>query len=189
MEAPKPVTGTSDQASWLNKLLRFVVSLRLQPGRGYKVRHTTSGTILDIEGLGGSVGPQLKVKQFRVTDIKGDYLVCREWNGTTEGGTDINIAKPYKLRNSITSEKIDGLTINYSYAPSFVSRTASATGYTSETHIVNPPWLKKNVADGFGGDIVYAVKSDNGTGVAVGGVAVEYVAVDDGRAWAKVTTA
>ena len=53
------------------------------------------------------------VRQFRIKSIALDYLVCREWNGTSEGDADFIIAKPPLLRASAASRTANGSTITY----------------------------------------------------------------------------
>jgi hypothetical protein len=39
-------------------------------------------------------------QRFLYKSIQDDYLVCRTWNGTTEGDEDVKIARPWLLRRS-----------------------------------------------------------------------------------------
>lgn len=115
------------------------------------------------------------VSQYRIKSVQGDYYTCRTWDGTTEGGSDVYVAKPYKLRNSITSESIDGVTVSYSYA-STVARTATISS-VDEDQVIVPRYLSN--------DIIY-VATSNYTGVSVSGTALTLIDMNcDGRAWAK----
>jgi hypothetical protein len=54
MREPARLQITNAQHSWLDRLWRRVNSLRLLPGRGYRLTRTPDGTRLDIEpGKGG----------------------------------------------------------------------------------------------------------------------------------------
>lgn len=128
-----------------------------------------------VSGGGGA-------ERFRVKSVQGDYVTCRTWDGTTEGGTDIKIAKPPKLRHSVTSESIEGVTISYSYSTRSNNndgqRTASASG-ASQTEIIMPVYITN--------DVIFATKPLRGTGVSVSGTPLEYLDLNvDGRAWGMV---
>ena len=115
------------------------------------------------------------VAQYRIKSVQGDYCTCRTWDGTTEGSTDVYVAKPYKLRNSITSATIDGVSVSYSYT-STVARTATISS-TDEDQVIVPRYLSN--------DLIYAVTS-NYTGVSVSGTPLTLIDINaDGRAWAK----
>lgn len=115
------------------------------------------------------------VSQYRIKSVQGDYCTCRTWNGTTEGGSDVYIAKPYKLRTSITGATIDGVSVSYSYASS-VERTATISG-SGENQVVVPRYLAN--------DLIFAASSDH-TSVSVSGTELTLIDINaDGRAWAK----
>jgi hypothetical protein len=70
MREPARLQVTSSQKSWLDRLWRRVNSLRLLPGRGYRLTRTPDGTRLDIDGgKGGGGGGNYH-----------DFILCR--NGT-----------------------------------------------------------------------------------------------------------
>jgi hypothetical protein len=115
------------------------------------------------------------VTQYRLKSVQGDYVTCRTWDGTTEGGTDVYIAKPMKLRNSITSATIDGVSVTYSYTTT-VARTATISS-VDEDQVIVPRYL----AD----DLIYAISADY-TSVSVSGTPLTKIDINaDGRAWAK----
>lgn len=125
----------------------------------------------DFQGGGGG-----GVQMYRVKSVQGDYLTCRTWDGTTEGGSDVYVAKSYKLRTSIGSAVIDGVPVTYSY-PSNVERTATIST-SNESQVIVPRYLPN--------DIIF-VASANATGVSVSGTPLKLIDLNaDGRAWAKV---
>jgi hypothetical protein len=114
------------------------------------------------------------VQMYRYKSQSGDYVVCRTWDGTTEGGSDVNIAKPMKLRNSITSAVIDAVTVTYSY-PTTVTRVATISA-TTENQVIVPRYIVN--------DLIFAVDSSGGT--AISGTLQDKIDMNvDGRAWAK----
>jgi len=60
--------------------------------------------------VGGSGGAGSS--PFRLKSIQNDYLTCRTWDGTTDGSTDVYVAKPFLLRHALA---------NYSTISSFTT--------------------------------------------------------------------
>jgi hypothetical protein len=130
---------------------------------------TSGGTGIAIVDLSSSVS----VSMYRLKAVGADTLTCRTWDGATEGGTDVTVAKNHKLRNSIASAVIDGVTVNYTY-PTTTTRIASI-GASSESQVVVPRYIVN--------DIVFVTSPSGGTGVS----SVSKLDINaDGRAWAKV---
>lgn len=72
------------------------------------------------------------VSMYRVKTVYDDYLKCRSWDGTTEGSTDVYVAKPWELRkSSFHNLTIDGVT--------YVS-----TGTQSRT-ATKAPWIEQQI--------------------------------------------
>jgi hypothetical protein len=87
---PNEPMGSSSLASWCRKLLRWCRSLELQPGVGYRVVKSSSGTVLQLFGLGGSnaSGSNTTInaaQRYRVKVVFGSCVGCHTMNGTTEG--------------------------------------------------------------------------------------------------------
>lgn len=122
-------------------------------------------------GEGGST-----TKMFRLKSVAADHLVCREFDGTTEGSTDVLVAKVQELRNSILSDNFDGNIVTYSYHPSTVQRTAIWSG-NSAIQIVAPPWVVNR--------LIWAISCDH-TGVFVNNVELKYLELNQGRGWIRV---
>jgi hypothetical protein len=124
--------------------------------------------------------PGVTVKQYRFKSmhVQGDYIVCRTFDNNSEGTTDVLIAKPFKLRFSITGVVIDGSNISYTnYSNANQTRTATTVA-GSEIQVIVPRYVVN--------DLIYGITVDH-TGVVVGQVG-ELKVLDlnaDGRAWAK----
>lgn len=72
---------------------------------------------------------------YRVKSEANDYLVCHSWDGTTEGGTDVYVAKHWKLQHNYTHyEGLTGLTTNA------VNEVAVTNGSVTETWVVSPSY-------------------------------------------------
>ena len=143
-------------------------------------------------------------ERFIVKSIQADYLTCRTWDGTTQGLVDVLIAKPPLLRNKTPAKFADTygataitITVAYTYAATFVRRTAVAsvypTGlgatYEDEIQDVDPPYnIYENVTDSvYLYPEIWAVKTGKKTGVVVSGSDVDYLDLNlDGRVWATI---
>lgn len=138
---------------------------------GAAVNRTTRGFSVVPTAKAASFGTNVKLYKYK--SMSGDYLTCRTWDGTTEGDTDIYIAKPYKLRRSIASETIDGTLVSYTYA-SDSERTAT-DGTNSETQKIVPRYLVDDLVWGI--TATTAVTKDNAS------LTILDMNID-GRAWA-----
>jgi len=156
------------------KLLTALAKVRLVPETYGRVEKAAAGFVIRLDpaaiGGGGTPGTAV-VSKFTFQSSQSDYITCHDGVGA-----DVYIAKPAKLRGSVTSETIDGTTISYgTFSGDYTERTASAAGYTDEVQAIVPRFLVN--------DVIYAATVDGGTGV---GSAPTYVDLNvDGRAWAK----
>ena len=190
MILPPPVITDSFFSDAWNKLQRSVRGQEPIAAPGILTGHTIYGVSRESEPGPRPYGQAEEeisspILQFKIISIAGNHLVCQAWDGTNLGITVINVARPPKLRRSVTSELLDGRAIVYDYT-SDVTRVASWVGppATFSNQVIVPRYLA--------GDIIYAVKPDGGTGAQTFGnnpnppVALEYVDLNvDGRAWAK----
>ena len=98
-----------------------------------------------------------------------------KWDGTSDGPSDIYVAKVHKLRHSITSEVIEGVTYAYTYetGPDSLNkyRVAKVSGVEVERCVVTPEWIVN--------DLIYAIGCN--TYVSTAG---SLLMLGDGRAWA-----
>jgi len=119
----------------------------------------------------------ISVGRFVITSIANDYLVCREFDGTAQGTSDVYISRPYLLRASMESR--NGVSYTYSN-----SQTREATdGVDTETQEVTPDY----VVD----DEIYAIRGIvRGSGVSsepAGNRKIEWLDLNiDARAWAAI---
>lgn len=129
----------------------------------------------------------LAAAQFRYKSTDGDYLVCKAWDGTSESGEDVAIAKPYLLRPSITARTIGGTAYTYTYTDDFTRE--SDGGGTTEDQVVSPDYQVD--------DLIFAARVRRGTEVDVDNVAgvgeqadnepILWVDLNlDGRTWHEV---
>lgn len=105
---------------------------------------------------------------YRIKSVQSDYLTCRTWDGTTEGGSDVYVARSFRCRNPASDDDAD-----YTYG-SPTERVATS-GTMSENQKITPPYAVN--------DLVFAIRSDF-TGVTVSGTALTLIEINDGRAWA-----
>lgn len=126
-------------------------------------------------GAGGGAA-----KQFRFKEMFGDYYRCVTWDGTTEGSTTVDVAKPMYLRQS----PFDGQTINgitYTFSTNYTFRWArnSLTPVSTIRQIIIPYYVTN--------DLIYASEISNGAGaVSTEGSLITYQDMNvDGRFWVR----
>lgn len=109
----------------------------------------------------------------------GDVLICRTWNGTTEGSVDVPVAVNRNSRQ-LASETINGITYTYAdytdIGDGFNATRTSDDSTTEETQIVTPMWYE---------DCEIDVISTNYSGVTHEGVDLKLIE-SSARCWAKV---
>lgn len=158
------------------ELKRAVNSNRIVSGVGYTVRESTNGSVLEISsgGGGGAVSSPMIIQT-----ALANYFVCRTWDGTTEGSTDILVAKSYNCRQPASRIYL-GVTYDYTYtagADSVNDTRVSDNGTDTETQMVTPP---------YDDDMIIWAKRVSWSGVEVDDVDLKLME-DTERCWAKVT--
>lgn len=123
-----------------------------------------------------------------VKSVSDDHLICRLWDGFTEGTVDIKVAKPYILRKTPFHSKtltVNGNTLTYSYT-SGTQRTVTK-GSNSETQVIIPGYVA--TGSGYQGNQIYVIRCDSGVILNPGQQAEERLTLmdvnADGRMWAK----
>lgn len=133
-----------------------------------------------------NVGTSTAVYRMRIKAVKGDYLECVTWDGTTEGPT-VNVAKPDLLQRTWLDGTADprGNGIEYVYT-SDTARTATDTSDEStESQVVVPSFAVDDeilaVPSVIGGPFRNVESEDDPP------VTIDWQMVTDARAWAKVS--
>lgn len=116
------------------------------------------------------------IGSYKIQSHQGDYVTCHSWDGTTEGSTDVLIAKPRNLFFSIASETLRGDAITYSaYDTTDQSRTATLST-VDYFEVIDRMY--------YAGDIIEAATMV--TGVTVSGVKLTLGDLNrDGRSWLR----
>jgi hypothetical protein len=130
----------------------------------------------DVVTVGGGSGYTEGV--FRFKSMEAEYLVCRATtDGSTDGGTDIYVAKPYKLRWSAPNVTIDGQAVTYAnYDLTSQKREATCQSVMAK-EAITPRYVLN--------DLVWA-NQPGITLVTVSGTGLIWMDLNrDGRAWAK----
>ena len=170
----------------LNGLLTWKV--RVVDGQTGKVVISEGGTVIEIPKGGAATGDALSGStRYRVKSVQGDYITCRTWDGSTEGGADVLIAKPPQLRHSLTAQTVSGVSVTYSdFAVSggVCTRKANATSFTEQIEAVLPQW---QIAGTSADAEIWADEPEGGTGVTVSGTPLTLMDTNrDARAWCQV---
>lgn len=170
---PNPTTSRTKQSNWLRRLQQTVRANRIIPHPTIRARAGTNGIALQVLQ---SSGP---ITVWRFKSMETEFIICRSWNGETEGSTDVKIAKPSKLRFSIVLETIDGSDVNYDgYDLTAQTRNAS-DGTNSETQVIVPRYLVD--------DLIFACRANSlATDEDEHKIGLMDMNVD-GRAWAATT--
>jgi hypothetical protein len=98
---PRKPSGESAEARYAKHLYdRVENEARLGQVSGQRTQNTTGGKmVVPSRARGG--GGSSSVQTLKLRFVEDDYLVCREWDGTTIGTEDIYVLKPEKLKCSI----------------------------------------------------------------------------------------
>ena len=130
-----------------------------------------------VQLTGGGAGGEIRL--LKLKSIERDLLVCHEWDGADEeGDIDIYVAKPYELRNSITTEVLNGTTYTYDYEEDTVTRTATSGGVSVAQEVTMP-----YIIDG----PVWAFKPNHTMVFNEDGELTYQDSNNDARAWACIT--
>lgn len=140
MTLPAILVSATRKASWLNRIRAFCKSLTPLPSASITFRRTPDGTIYEVKQV-AAPGSGATVKQFKITSIaNSDYLVCRTWDGTTLGDADVNVAKPYTLRQGpFHGKTLNGIAYSYLTSQRRSLTHATLASATSE-EVVTPPY-------------------------------------------------
>lgn len=161
-----------------NDLVDYCRETAVTSGRGVVVTRTANGTLLSASAIAGN---DVEIKQFRLKSVQDDYLVCRTWDGTTEGETDYNVAKPYDLRRT----GWHGVTVTYSLESILGASASVSYFYQTGTYRIANGTEHQGIRPFYVPDktVIYAVKADH-TGVED---APDWIDLNtDARAWAAI---
>lgn len=122
--------------------------------------------------VGVAGGAKVKRLRYKSMHSGGDVLVCRTWDGTTEGSEDIYVAKPYLLQES--TEARTGY--SYEYTDEQDRTSLKDEDSTTEDQVIVPAYVED--------DELWCVKAN--TGITVGSESVQYIDLNiDARMWMR----
>jgi hypothetical protein len=165
---------TEAMAEALRDVIARVRGMKIS-GPGVDFTNTNAGIacVFDLQTM--AMAAATPIVRYRIKSIQNNYVTCRTWDGTTEGTTDVLIAKPRKLRHVYGN--YPGLTS----LTTVDAQTGTATnGTITETWIVTPAYV---VDDDLWAVTVAATGVTDGSGNAIVNLDVN----DDARAWAVQT--
>jgi hypothetical protein len=154
-------------------------SLILSQNQGVFI-YTDGTNYFTMRGIGGGSAQMFVIKSIS----NADYVVANTWDGTTRGSSDIYIAKSPRLRPSVGSENIDGVTITYSSYTSDNTRMAS-DGTNSEYQVAFPRYVALASGSPSNQDMSIIFACASITGLSVGGLPVSWIEVSPARVWAR----
>ena len=138
--------------------------LNLVDGDGVEVTNTSGGTVQFVSGA----------TRMRIKSIQNDYCTCRTYDGTTEGDTDIFVAKSKDSRTSAATISHSGLTWDVTYTNQNQRTCTNGSGAQQQQmeQRLTPPYTVD--------DVLFAVRALNGTGVTT---ATDWIEVAPCRSW------
>jgi hypothetical protein len=147
---PRKRTGLAYADSEWNAMVDCLQALMPMQALGTRLSRTALGTMLKADDSAiNRIPPQ--ARSFRLKSVQDDYVTCHYIIYTPGVGIventseDIYIAKPQKLRTSLTSEVKYSVTHTYTYAagPDSINLQRTDTWDTgSEDQLVTPPWVQ-----------------------------------------------
>jgi hypothetical protein len=111
--AEGPSVWSADTMNNFVKAINALLNPKISRGEADKVTISDSNVVFQ---LSRSAESGALVERFKVRFAENDFLICRTWDGTTIGATDIYVLKPEELQCSLASEAIYGVTTTYTYA-------------------------------------------------------------------------
>ncbi len=138
------------------------------------------GTAQTASAATGSAG-----QMFQISTIgQGDYFTATAVGSNPVVTGSIKIAKSPRLRPSVTSEVIDGVTVTYGSYVGDNQRTAN-DGTNTEIQVPFPRYVSGiSGSNGNGMSIIFAMPV-NDTGLTFSGSAITWVEVSPARVWAR----
>ena len=141
---PAPPSGIGKDASWYRTLLEAAKRLRLLPGRGYRIKQTTNGIVLDFPSLPGGGTSGLVWYRYYSIDANGlvpSVMKCLPLDGDL---------KPIGVIDKTTGQPVS---VVYVALPPIMRKRDSATipgfGLSQFGGVVNfsawsdaPPWSR-----------------------------------------------
>lgn len=159
-----------------NRLLEYVDEISPKQGHGVKTNRSPNGTMISVDAVPDTGS---EIQQFKLKSVQGDYITCRSWNGTSEGSSDVFIAKPFRLRRDPFDQQtivFPTYTASYSYTNN-TQRTETISGVNEEQVVI--PVFNPNF------DIIYAIDCDGLNISTVDDEPISLIDLNlDGRAWA-----
>ncbi|MES3000117.1 MAG: hypothetical protein V4787_05455 [Pseudomonadota bacterium] len=158
----KPFLGKR-RANFIIALFNAVTRMEIKRGQSDQVIIGNDKIVLQLkESAAPGTTASGAGQRFRIQSITTDHLVCRTWDGTTLGSTNINVAKPTNVRQSITNEIILGLNWAVTYTGN-AARTLTnvATSRVIRQALVPTYEVNGTVQNGQ----IWAMEMTGGTGV------------------------
>ena len=179
---PKPLTGIDPLSRWLMHLRQVLQASMPRDSEDILISETTQGTQFRLKSKAGGGGTFLR--RLRLKEVGNDYLRCRSLDGTTEGTTDLYVARSFELRRT----PFDAQTIAYSADGDVFSATFAYTSATKRTKTISGvaevqvivPYYKVDFSE------IMAIKSNEATGLLDPAGAPIVLMELTQRAWAKL---
>lgn len=129
-------------ANELVDALNILGKIKVVWGKKTRAIYADNGVMIELNPAESSQIQSISSAScLRVKSITGERITCHTWDGTTEGDTDIYVAKSFDTRQP-DSETIAGTAYTYTYTSvdSYNDTRDSDDGTDVETQVVVPYW-------------------------------------------------
>jgi hypothetical protein len=177
------IMRSEDMNVLVNRINAFLL-MQIREGSSNALFVGDNEVVLQIKRAGSSDagteagGPE----RFRLKSVQANYLTCHTWDGAVEGATDIYVAKPYMLRESLPSPRTEAgtaYTLTYTTGIDSLNKyRLKTTGGVTETQLVSPVWVLN--------DEIYAVQADTGV-LDLSGNPITRIMDLESRQWATIS--
>lgn len=149
MKLPRYTRGRTKPSLWDSDLHNVVLDL-VEAFANLEIRGDTDKNalvlsagkailLLKARGLVAGVGSSAL---YRIKSVERNYLICRTWDGATEGDDDVAIQRNYENTWAIGSQTIRGVLWTYSYDNGdYQHRTATGNNGVVEEQYITPDYL------------------------------------------------
>lgn len=177
---PNPPSGSGPLQAWCRRVWGTLRALRVLPGRGYRVKYTSQGVMLEMDvPQSRNQGGRPAMLRCKIISLSSsNYMQVCQWDGANYVGGNFYAAKsvPSRMPSSATRY---GVGYTYTYTDSN-TRTSITSGLANETQVM---FEEFNIGDEI------TVGNVGSTGVTVSGNDLEWIEINTAREWTKLWTA
>lgn len=138
----------SKHANELVDCLNALGNITIQSGTENSIVYSDSNVVITVSGSPAdetTASGTLQAYVVKSAPTLSNYLVCRTWDGSLQGGSDVIIAKPFDARQP-ASQTLGGVLYTYTYGEATLDEyndyRESDDGSTVEVQLVTPVYYE-----------------------------------------------